>query len=75
MVAYLGHEPCAVTGTVFAAAAGRVAKIFVAETRGIVEADLTLEDVHDRFGEICDEEGYVVPTSVEEEQALIVANL
>jgi NAD(P)-dependent dehydrogenase (short-subunit alcohol dehydrogenase family) len=75
VVAYLAHESCAVTGGIFAAAAGRVAKIFVAETSGIFEADLTLEDVRDRFGEICDEDGYVVPTGVEEEQALIVAHL
>jgi NAD(P)-dependent dehydrogenase (short-subunit alcohol dehydrogenase family) len=75
VVAYLAHESCTVTGNIFAAAAGRVAKIFVAETSGIFEADLTPEDVRDRFREICDEVGYVVPASVEDEQALIVTHL
>jgi NAD(P)-dependent dehydrogenase (short-subunit alcohol dehydrogenase family) len=36
LVAYLAHEACSVTGHVYSVAGGRIARIFVAETDGIV---------------------------------------
>jgi NAD(P)-dependent dehydrogenase (short-subunit alcohol dehydrogenase family) len=63
VAAYLVHEDCEVTGEVWRAAGGRVARIFVAETPGIEELDLTLEEVRDNVARIRDEKDYTVPVS------------
>ena len=63
VAAYLVHEDCEVTGEVWRAAGGHVARIFVAETPGITELGLTLEDVRDNLARIRDEKDYTVPVS------------
>jgi len=63
VAAYLVHEDCEVTGEVWRAAGGRVARIFVAETPGIEELDLTLEEVRGNVARIRDEKDYTVPVS------------
>jgi NAD(P)-dependent dehydrogenase (short-subunit alcohol dehydrogenase family) len=63
VAAYLVHEDCAVSGEIWRAAGGQVARIFVAETRGYVNEDLTLEDVRDHVAQVRDETGYTVPPS------------
>jgi NAD(P)-dependent dehydrogenase (short-subunit alcohol dehydrogenase family) len=45
IVAYLSHDDCAVTGEGFSTAGGRLAKVVVGETNGIVDRDLTLEKI------------------------------
>lgn len=45
IVAYLGHEDCAVNGEGFSAAGGRLAKIVLGETEGIVDKTLSLEKI------------------------------
>ncbi|MFC4945790.1 SDR family NAD(P)-dependent oxidoreductase [Pseudonocardia sp. GCM10023141] len=72
-VAFLAHEDCPVNGDVFSVAAGRVAKVFIAETRGFYTPDLTLEDVRDQWATICAEDGYAVPHSAEQERDLLSA--
>jgi NAD(P)-dependent dehydrogenase (short-subunit alcohol dehydrogenase family) len=44
-VAYLAHESCAVSGEILVSAAGRVARAFPAESRGIYRRHWTIEDV------------------------------
>jgi hypothetical protein len=51
-------------------AGGRVARVFIAETRGFYKDDLTMEDVRDNFDTIRDETGYAVPSNLGEETAL-----
>ena len=63
VAAYLVHEYSDVTGEVWRAAGGRVARIFVAETRASTDLDLTLEEVRDNVGRIRDEKDYTVPAS------------
>jgi NAD(P)-dependent dehydrogenase (short-subunit alcohol dehydrogenase family) len=64
MVLVLAHESCPVTGEVMWAGLGRFARVFIGETRGIVDPDLTAEGVLDRWQEIVDERGYAVhPTT------------
>ncbi len=63
VAAYLVHEDCAVTGEVWRAAGGRVARIFVAETPGYEAEDLQLEDVREQLDQIRDEKDYTVPAS------------
>ena len=61
IVVWLCHEDCPVTGEVYSAGGGVIARFFVGLTRGYVNPDLTVEDVRDHFDEIRDETGYVVP--------------
>jgi hypothetical protein len=75
VVAFLAHEDCPVTGEVYSVGGGRVARIFVGVTPGIVDADLTAESVRDHFDEIRQEEGYAVPASLNEEMMLALKNL
>lgn len=45
VVGWLAHESCPVTGEMIASMAGRVARMFVAETRGVYRPEWTIEDV------------------------------
>jgi len=58
---FLVHESCPASGETFAIGAGRMARIFVGETVGYVDDDLTMENVAANFGTICDEAGYHIP--------------
>ncbi|MEZ5744798.1 MAG: SDR family NAD(P)-dependent oxidoreductase [Sphingomonadaceae bacterium] len=53
-VAYLAHESCTASGEMFIALAGRMAKAWVAETRGLYQPDWSAEEVAGRLGEIGD---------------------
>lgn len=66
MVAFLAHEDCPVTGEIYAAGAGRFARIFIAATEGWVrtDGDPTIEDVADHWAAINDESGYYIPTGL-----------
>ncbi len=61
MLVVLAHEACPVTGEMFAAGLGRVARIFLAETPGIVARGLGPEGILERWDEIVGESGYAVP--------------
>src|SRR5205814_6619893 len=62
IVAWLVHEDCPVSGEVYSAAGGRIARFFVGLTEGYYNAALTLEDVRDHFDQIRSEDGYIVPS-------------
>ena len=70
IVTYLAHEDCPVTGEVYSVGGGRVARIFVGVTPGHYQSDLTPEAVRDNFDKIRAEEGYEVPTNLNEEMML-----
>ena len=61
IVAWLCHEDCPVSGEVYSAAGGRIARFFVGLTKGYYNPKLSLEDVRDHFEEIRDQDGYIVP--------------
>jgi hypothetical protein len=61
MAAYLAHEDCPVTGEIYAAGAGRFARIFIATTPGLVAETPTIEDIAAHWDVINDESGYAVP--------------
>ena len=61
VVVYLAHESCPVSGEVYSAAGGVVARFFIGLTEGYYNPQLTAEDVRDHFDQIRDEEGYIVP--------------
>lgn len=45
VVGYLVHESCAVSGEMYASVAGRVARVFVAESKGVYRENWTIDDV------------------------------
>ena len=63
MVAYLAHEACPVTGEMYAAGAGRFARIFIATAPGYVHdgPEATIEDVAAHWAAINDETGLLRP--------------
>ena len=72
IVAWLVHEDCPVTGEIYSAAGGRIARLFIGLTEGYYNEKLTLEDVRDNFDKIRDEDGYIVPSGPGDEFAQLM---
>jgi NAD(P)-dependent dehydrogenase (short-subunit alcohol dehydrogenase family) len=66
MVAFLAHEACPVSGEIYAAGAGRFARMFIASTPGYVHAtgEPSIEDVARKWATINDETGYYIPADL-----------
>ena len=75
IVAWLVHEDCPVTGEIYSAAGGRIARFFIGLTEGYYNPELTLEDVRDHFAEIRDEDGYIVPAGPGDELKALLKHL
>jgi NAD(P)-dependent dehydrogenase (short-subunit alcohol dehydrogenase family) len=60
VVTYLGHESCKVTGQIYSVGGGRVARVFIAATTGIHDADLSAEQVAEAIEQIDDTTEYTV---------------
>lgn len=77
MVAFLAHEDCPVSGEMYAAGAGRFARLFIASTVGYVHPtpEPTIEDVADGWATINDEAGYYVPADLAAWSAAFTAHL
>ncbi|MEJ7845798.1 MAG: SDR family NAD(P)-dependent oxidoreductase, partial [Acidimicrobiales bacterium] len=61
IVTYLAHEDCEVTGEVYSVGGGRVARIFIGVTPGVVDAALTAESVRDNLAAIRATDGFAIP--------------
>jgi NAD(P)-dependent dehydrogenase (short-subunit alcohol dehydrogenase family) len=72
IVAWLCHEDCEVTGEIYSASGGRVARFFIGLTHGYYNPELTLEDVRDNFEQIRDETDYIVPANMGDELRLVI---
>jgi NAD(P)-dependent dehydrogenase (short-subunit alcohol dehydrogenase family) len=77
MAAFLAHESCPVTGEIYAAGAGRFARIFIASTPGYVHSSgtPTIDDIAAQWDAINAEPGYRVPASLMEWSAAFLAHL
>jgi len=75
VAAWLVHEDCQVSGEVWSAGGGRVARFFVGLTEGWFDPELDLEGVRDHAGQIRDEAGYRVLGSAGEEIADLAKHL
>jgi NAD(P)-dependent dehydrogenase (short-subunit alcohol dehydrogenase family) len=66
MAAFLAHESCPVSGEIYAAGAGRFARIFIASTEGYLHPGPSprIEDVAGNWAAINDESGYYVPADL-----------
>ena len=54
VVGYLVHESCALSGEMYASVAGRVARVFVAESPGVFKQSWTIDEVGDNIDAIRD---------------------
>jgi len=72
IVIFLAHEDCPVSGTIYSVGGGRVAQVFIGETKGYFKADLSPEDLRDNWDAVIDREGYAVPMNLGEETALFL---
>jgi NAD(P)-dependent dehydrogenase (short-subunit alcohol dehydrogenase family) len=78
MVAFLAHQDCPVSGEIYAAGAGRFARLFIAATPGYVHAMPTppsIEDVAEHWVTINDETGYSIPTDLGDWSATFMTHL
>jgi NAD(P)-dependent dehydrogenase (short-subunit alcohol dehydrogenase family) len=75
VAAWLVSEECPVTGEIYSAGGGRVARLFVGLTEGYANPALTPEDVRDHLDQIRDETGYSVPAGVADELSSLVERL
>jgi NAD(P)-dependent dehydrogenase (short-subunit alcohol dehydrogenase family) len=74
-VAWLCHESCSLAGEVLVSAAGRVARTFVAETKGYYDPSLTLEGVAEHMPQILETQGFAIPRAVGDASALLAQAL
>jgi NAD(P)-dependent dehydrogenase (short-subunit alcohol dehydrogenase family) len=72
LVAYLVSEECDSTGRVYSVGGGRVAEVFIGETPGFFQADLSPEALRDNWSTVTDRDGYAVPSNLGEETALFL---
>jgi NAD(P)-dependent dehydrogenase (short-subunit alcohol dehydrogenase family) len=76
MVAFLAHEDCPVSGEIYAAGAGRFARIFIAQSEGYVQSTpATIEDIAQHWEAINDETGYSIPADLMSWSAAFTAQL
>jgi len=77
LVAFLAHEDCPVNGHVYSVAGGRIARIVVAETHGVVLRQNTPEAIADLLPmiDLLDVSEYDEPSSLEDEMAIIAKAL
>ena len=77
LVAFLAHEQCSVNGHVYSVAGGRIARIFVAETHGVVLGQNTAEEIQSKLPliDLMDGERYHLPSSLEDETTIIAKAL
>jgi NAD(P)-dependent dehydrogenase (short-subunit alcohol dehydrogenase family) len=76
-VAFLASDQCSVNGHVYSVAGGRIARIMVVETQGVVLEDNTAEAVRDRIAasDLADGQVHHEPTSLDEETTIIAKAL
>ncbi|MFI5035415.1 MAG: SDR family oxidoreductase [Acidimicrobiales bacterium] len=77
LVAYLAHEECSVSGNIYSVAGGRIARIFVAETHGVVLSENTPEAIMAQLSLIdeVDVHRYHEPSSLDSEASIIAEAL
>jgi NAD(P)-dependent dehydrogenase (short-subunit alcohol dehydrogenase family) len=62
VVAVLAHELCPVSAEIIGVGAGRVSRLFIADTVGHIDRELTAERLLQNWDKVMDERGYYVPT-------------
>jgi NAD(P)-dependent dehydrogenase (short-subunit alcohol dehydrogenase family) len=65
-MALLAHDSCPLTGEVLSVCGGRVARLYVAETEGIIDPELTVDTLSAHLKSVLDESGAKTYASGEE---------
>jgi hypothetical protein len=68
MVAWLCHESCPVSGEMYVAMAGRMARAYIAETPGLYQPAWSIEDIAENIDAIRNSDEPVVFTPVPDGQ-------
>jgi NAD(P)-dependent dehydrogenase (short-subunit alcohol dehydrogenase family) len=61
LVAYLADEACPVSGQIFNVRGGFVSLVFIGETLGFYDPELSMESITEHWDQISDQTGYIVP--------------
>ena len=64
VVGWLAHENCSITGEMLVSIAGRVARAYIGETRGVYRGDWTIDDVDAQIDAIRDTESPLILSPV-----------
>lgn len=77
MVAFLASDECTFSGDIFKAGGGHLARVFIAETDGIVRrpSEVTIEEIREHIDEIRSTAHYFLPESSEDEYQRVVKML
>jgi NAD(P)-dependent dehydrogenase (short-subunit alcohol dehydrogenase family) len=77
LVAFLSHEQCSVSGHVYSVAGGRIARIVIGETHGVVLPDNTAEGIQAHLADIdeLDVDSFHQPLSLGDETTIIAKAL
>jgi NAD(P)-dependent dehydrogenase (short-subunit alcohol dehydrogenase family) len=75
VVTFLASEDCNVSGHIYSVAGGRVARVFYAESPGVVLPNLSPESVRDNLAMIDEPGGFYIPDSLDEETNIIAKAL
>jgi len=77
LVAYLASEECSVNGHIYSVAGGRIARVLIAETHGVVLRENTPEAIADNISAIdeLDPLRLFEPLSLDEESTIIAKAL
>jgi NAD(P)-dependent dehydrogenase (short-subunit alcohol dehydrogenase family) len=72
IVAYLASQECHVSGRIYSAGAGRVARVRVGVTRGLTTAEMSPEWITENLAEIDAELDHVFPATIADEMSLFI---
>jgi hypothetical protein len=53
-VGYLAHEECSITGECIVSGGGRISRMFIGQTHGVVDPNITVEGLRDNLPKIMD---------------------
>jgi hypothetical protein len=75
VAAFLTHRDCPVSGEIYTAGAGHVARFFIGRTKGFYSPALSVEAVRDHFDEIRADTDYTVPSGPADEMSTLFATI
>jgi len=75
LVAYLAHESCDRNGAIYSVGGGRIARVFLGVTPGVVDPSLTAESIAESIDQIDDTDDFFIPSRLNDEIRVIYGAL
>ena len=69
--AYMMSEDCRVSGEIFAVGGGRIARMTIAESAGILGVGSSIEEVRDAMPDVMTDSGFFYPKDLSERSAKV----